>query len=77
MVINTFVQELNQINMMVFPVMSVASTQYVGLFYIEKWNVWCTMCRSVEFLHIEFKYSLQQDNGRHVVDCEAVWRCQV
>jgi len=35
------------------------------------------MSRSVEFLYVKFKYSLQQDDGRYVVDGETVRGSQV
>ena len=36
----------------------------------------CVLIRGVEFLHVEFKYSVQQDDGWHVADNKAVWSRQ-
>jgi len=35
------------------------------------------LLRGVEFLHVELKYSLQQDDGRHIADSETVRGGQV
>jgi len=40
-------------------------------------SILCVVIRSVEFLYVEFKYSLQQDNGRHIADGETVRGSQV
>jgi len=35
------------------------------------------MSRSVEFLHVKFKYSLQQDDGRYIADGETIRSSEV